>query len=270
MTLPSSALPPIEIQQKTIANKPPLGQFLVRNPFSQPLTLGFFYREKMRAIYRIAPDLPFENILEVGGGQGGLTALLYPNVQITNLDLDPQYAQAPCNQQSNVRFVCGDATKLPFEDASFDAVTMFDVLEHIPDDRQAIMEALRVLKPGGFLLISTPEKNWRFPYYSFMRPICPDEAAVMAEWGHVRRGYGLEELKAIVPLSYQGYATFINSWTVLCHDVAFSRLPLLLRLLLCTLLSPITWLSYWLHKAESPGTEIAIVWQKISPPFQSK
>ena len=53
-----------------------LTEFLTKNPFPHPHTLGFFYREKMRAIHRIAPDLALNNILEIGGGQGGLTALL--------------------------------------------------------------------------------------------------------------------------------------------------------------------------------------------------
>lgn len=244
-------------------HKPPLGHFLAQNPFPHPRTLGFFYREKMRAVYCIAPDLPFLNILEVGGGQGGLTALLYPNAHITNLDLDPKFAQAPCNQKPNVEFVIGDATRLLFPDSSFDAVTMFDVLEHIPDDQAAIAEVLRVLKPGGFLLISTPNSSiWRFPYYRVLTPICPPEAEVMAEWGHVRRGYTLEELQRLLPIPSREYTTFINSITVLNHDIAFSRLPTIIRYVCSCLLLPITWIGYWLHQFNQSGTELATCWQK--------
>jgi SAM-dependent methyltransferase len=242
--------------------KQQLKDFLSRNPFPHPLTEGFFYREKMRAIHRIAPDLSFETILEVGGGQGGLTALLYPQAQITNIDFDPQYATAPCNQQAQVRFVCGDATALPFADQTFDAVTMFDVLEHIPDHKTAIAEAFRVLRPGGFLLVSTPNENWRFPYYALMQPICPPETDVMAEWGHVRRGYTLTDLEQLIELPYQSIATFINPITVVGHDVAFSKLPHRVRRSLCTLLSPVIWLSYAVHQPESKGTETASAWQK--------
>jgi SAM-dependent methyltransferase len=244
------------------AGKAHLRGFLACNPFPEPLSTGFFYREKMRAIYRIAPDKPFRDILEVGGGQSGLTALLYPQAQITNLDLDPQYAQVPCNQKERVRFVCGDATALPFANQSFDAVTMFDLLEHVPDDKKAVSEAFRVLRPGGFLLISTPNENWRFPYYKFMKSICPSEAEVMAEWGHVRRGYTLTELKGLINLPCQQSATFINPFTVLGHDIAFSSLSYRRRKLLCKMLSPLTWLSYYLHKPEAIGTETASAWQK--------
>ncbi len=260
---PTSALG--QSQTTKVSHKPHLGKFLSHNPFSRPLTLGFFYREKMRAIYTIAPDLAFQSILEVGGGQGGLTALLYPKVHITNLDLDPNFAQAPCNQKLNVDFICGDATQLPFADASFDVVTMFDVLEHIPDDTAAIAEALRVLKPGGYLLISTPDKSiWRFPYYSVFKPLCPPEKSVMTEWGHVRRGYTLEELRRLLSIPCQQHATFINSITVINHDIAFSRLPILLRFGLACLIAPLTWLGYWFHQPHQLGTEIASRWQKTT------
>lgn len=249
--------------ENTLPGKMPLGKFLACNPFPDPLTLGFFYREKMRAIYAIAPNVSFASILEVGGGQGGLTALLYPNARITNLDLDPEFAQVACNQAPNVKFVCGDATQLPFADALFDAVTMFDVLEHIPDDQTAITEALRVLKPGGYLLISTPDKStWRFPYYPIFTAICPPESGIMAEWGHVRRGYTLDELEKLVPIPYQQHATFINAVTVIGHDIAFSKLPKIIRYALICLLNPPIWIAYWLHQPKNSGAEIASLWQK--------
>ena len=242
--------------------KSSLRKFLAQNPFTHPLTQGFFYREKMRAIHRIAPNRPFAEILEVGGGQSGLTALLYPQAKVTNLDLNPEYSQALCNQQERVRFLQGDATALPFDDRSFDAVTMFDVLEHIPQHEKAVSEALRVLRPGGFLLTSTPNENWRFPYYSLMKPICPTDQEIMAEWGHVRRGYTLDELKKLINLPCLGYATFTNPLTVIGHDFAFSHLAPLQREFFCAAISPLTWLGYVLHKPEAMGIETALAWQK--------
>ena len=75
-------------------SKAALSQFLARNPFPNGLTDGLFYREKMRAIHRVAPDLATKQsapsrILEVGGGRSGLAGLLYPGSQCVTLDLDP-------------------------------------------------------------------------------------------------------------------------------------------------------------------------------------
>jgi SAM-dependent methyltransferase len=243
-------------------HKSSLSAFLSRNPFESPRTFGFFYREKMRAIHRVAPDSPMSEILEVGGGQSGLTRLLYPNARVTNLDMESSFANAPCNRQEGVRFVCGDATRLDFESASFDAVTMFDVLEHIPDDDKAISEMLRVLKPGGWFLISVPNESWRFPYYRFMKKICPTEEEKFADWGHVRRGYSLAQLSDLIPIPREHSATFISPITVLCHDISFSRLSTPKRRLICLALTPITWTAYALHGPEGKGTETASAWRK--------
>jgi hypothetical protein len=61
------------------SEKAPLGTFLAANPFPRPLTDGLFYREKMRAIHRIAPDTLGVSarsaaVLEIGGGRSGLTS----------------------------------------------------------------------------------------------------------------------------------------------------------------------------------------------------
>jgi SAM-dependent methyltransferase len=176
--------------------------------------------------------------------------------------MDASVADAPCNQEAGVRFVCGDATALDFADASFDLVTMFDVLEHIPDHCQAADEALRVLKPGGCLLISAPNERWRFPYYRFMKRVCPTEQHMFEEWGHVRRGYSLDQLSELMRLSCERTATFISPLTVLCHDVSFSLAPARLRRAICVGLLPITWLGYASHGANSPGTETASLWRK--------
>ena len=50
----------------------------------------------------------------------------------------------------------GDALRLPFADATFDRVICAEVLEHVPDDRAAMTEIFRVLKPGGTAAVTVP------------------------------------------------------------------------------------------------------------------
>ncbi|HEX9890138.1 MAG TPA: class I SAM-dependent methyltransferase [Nitriliruptorales bacterium] len=55
------------------------------------------------------------------------------------------------------RVVEATVDDLPFEDASMDLVTLFDVIEHLPDPAHDLVEVARVLRPGGHLVVATPD-----------------------------------------------------------------------------------------------------------------
>ncbi|MBU6330255.1 MAG: methyltransferase domain-containing protein [Acidobacteria bacterium] len=57
---------------------------------------------------------------------------------------------------SSCTSVNGDATRLPFADASFDRIIASEVMEHVPDDLAALAELTRVLRPGGTIAITIP------------------------------------------------------------------------------------------------------------------
>ncbi|HEX6143395.1 MAG TPA: class I SAM-dependent methyltransferase [Geminicoccaceae bacterium] len=83
----------------------------------------------------------------------------------------------------------GDVTALPMPDASFDAVLCIHVLEHVADDRGAISEIHRVLRPGGFAIITVPIRLDR-PTHEDPSITAPEERArAFGERGHVR-SYG--------------------------------------------------------------------------------
>ncbi len=52
-----------------------------------------------------------------------------------------------------------DATRIPFGDEHFDVIICNHVLEHIPDDKKALSELFRVLRPGGFAVLQTPHSS---------------------------------------------------------------------------------------------------------------
>jgi SAM-dependent methyltransferase len=245
--------------------KAPLSQFLARNPFPNGLTDGLFYREKMRAIHRIAPASlggdARPRILEIGGGRSGLTRLLYPDAEVVTLDLDAGLL-GQISPDAASELVCGDARRLPFSDAVFDAVTLFDVLEHIHDDSSAANEALRVTCPGGVVLVSTPNIDWKYPFYGFMKRLCPSEGELMAIWGHVRRGYSEKALIDLFGASPEQSATFINPLTSFYHDVAFSRLGRRTRKVLYALTAPVVSIGYLAHLQSTRGSETAFAWRR--------
>ena len=74
-----------------------------------------------------------------------------------------------------------DVTELPMTTAEFDAVVSTDVLYHVEDDALALQELVRVLRPGGVLVINVPAYQWLWSYH---------DVAV-----HSQRRYDREELR---------------------------------------------------------------------------
>jgi SAM-dependent methyltransferase len=90
-----------------------------------------------------------------------------------------------------VGVVRGDATALPFPDATFDAVVTSEVLEHIPDDVGALAELRRVVRRGGLVAVTVP--SWFPEKVNWM--LSDDYHAPAVAGGHVRI-YSATELRA--------------------------------------------------------------------------
>ncbi|MGV1047796.1 MAG: class I SAM-dependent methyltransferase [Solirubrobacterales bacterium] len=116
-------------------------------------------RERLRAVLRPEPG---ERLLEIGVGTGyyslELAEWVGPEGGLELFDLQQEFLDhvvraAGERGLANLVPTLGDATALPFEDASVDAVILTAVLGEIPDRAAALAEIRRVLKPGGRLVV---------------------------------------------------------------------------------------------------------------------
>lgn len=97
-------------------------------------------------------------ILNVGAGTGGTIPTLERHGSVTNVDTSDEAIAFLKKSGYTVKKI--DGKTLPFKDNSFDVLTALDVLEHVENDAEAIVEWTRVLKPGGHLVISVPAYQW--------------------------------------------------------------------------------------------------------------
>ena len=106
---------------------------------------------------------PHDNILDLCCGTGDLSNMLkqiQPDCCVTGMDFSEQMLKIARNKNSNIKFIQGDATDIPFYDNSFDIVTMGFGLRNIQNAEKAVEEIYRILKPKGqFLHLDFGKKN---------------------------------------------------------------------------------------------------------------
>lgn len=116
-------------------------------------------RERLRSVLRPEPG---ERLLEIGVGTGyyslDMAEWIAPDGTLELFDLQQEFLDhvmraAADRGLQNLVPTQGDATALPYEDASIDAVILTAVLGEIPDSAAALREIYRVLKPNGRLVV---------------------------------------------------------------------------------------------------------------------
>lgn len=103
-----------------------------------------------------------KKVLDAACGEGYGSHLLSKYAsKVTGLDIDKQSIEHANNKYktSNLSFVEGSCSQLPFADGSFDVVVSFETLEHLEQQAEMLEEFKRVLTKDGILIISTPDKQ---------------------------------------------------------------------------------------------------------------
>jgi len=121
----------------------------------------FYTKLAERSIAEFPFPLRDRFVLDLGAGPGHYTAaLVRAGADVVPLDLGSENMRKAAD--AGLAAVHGDATRLPFPDASFDGVFCSNMLEHVPAATSVIDEIERVTKPGGWAWISWT--NWYSPW----------------------------------------------------------------------------------------------------------
>ncbi len=123
-----------------------------------------YFSEQVREVAIARANLTSDMVVaDVGSGTGFIAAGLAPRVsEVISLDNSPEMlavARRNLARCGNVRFQLAEGESLPLADDSVDAVFANMYLHHAPDPALAIREMVRVLKPGGALVITDMDRH---------------------------------------------------------------------------------------------------------------
>ena len=128
-------------------------------------------RWRRQVVRRLQPLLTRgSEVLDVGCGTGDLSIELFENTaaKVTGIDFCAPMLKLAQTKAPTLQFIEGDALKLPFAEASFDALTIGFALRNLADFDRGLRELLRVLKPNGVVAI-----------LEFSRPVRPVFASLI-------------------------------------------------------------------------------------------
>lgn len=124
----------------------------------------FWFRARNRliiwALGKYCPE--FRSFLEIGCGTGYVLsgiAQAYPGAQLHGSEIFTAGLNFAADRQPTINFMQMDARNISFVD-EFDAIGAFDVLEHIEEDEQVLVQMHDALKPRGVVLLTVPQHAW--------------------------------------------------------------------------------------------------------------
>jgi len=148
----------------------------------------FLLERRRRLVVPLLPD-PCGHLVDFGCGNGAQTLCFADCCErLTGVDLQEEYlrdfrrAASDRGLDERVTTLATGGGAIPLDDGVADVVTCFTVLEHVPDERAALAEMRRVLRPGGRLVLTVPNRWWIFETHGADLPLLPWNRVPLVSW----------------------------------------------------------------------------------------
>ena len=155
----------------------------------KPADHGQFVLERRARLVRPLLRSRAGHLVDFGCGNGAQTFRFQDRFdQVTGVDVVAAELEAFTAESrrlgldARVRAALSDGGTLPLNDGCADVVTSFTVLEHVVDERLALAELHRVLKPDGLLVVTVPNRWWLFETHGADLPLLPWNRVPLFSW----------------------------------------------------------------------------------------
>jgi len=188
------------------------------------------FRREYQQFAHLLPQRQQLRVLDIGCGTGAWSVhWAARGCRVTGVDFDPEFvARAKLREHlagENVfKGIVADATRLPPDIGEFDVVLLNSLLEHVPDWRAVINEAVRALAPGGVLLLATTNRHHpfqgevnHFPFYPWLPGPVRDRALAWI-MKHRRDLVNYTDFPAVHWFSYPQLSGWLRALGLEVHD----------------------------------------------------
>ena len=167
----------------------------------------------------IVRDIAERRVLDIGAGRGVfLIDCAKRGIRAEGIEYNPANISIAESRASEVGISIviqqGRAEKLPYADSSFDFVNLCEVIEHVEDPHQTLVEVARVLAPGGTAYISVPNRfgwydpHFHLPFVNWLPRHFAD--AYIALWNRHKEYRGESGEQRLSQMHYYTFGAFIR------------------------------------------------------------
>lgn len=119
--------------------------------------------KKKQIVKKMLDSIPYESVLDIGCGDGGLFNIVKKDARYTGIDISPTQLQAfrelVAGGEKKPALIEADVEKIPEKDNKFDVAIACDVLEHVLNPVAVMNEIKRLVKKNGYIIIGIPNEN---------------------------------------------------------------------------------------------------------------